>query len=283
MKITVLGSGGGEGFPATFCGCDHCVAARLAGGKSIRTLSQTLINDDLLIDFPSDTSLHALRHGLNIGDVPNLLITHAHHDHFAPQLLFSRGGVYAHNLKHGTLNIYGSSFVKEVWESVCSTYSINKTVYDNISLNEILPYETKRVGRYDVTALPAKHGGDKLKALNYIISDGEKTLIYFHDTGFPELSVLDFIKGQEKFRRVACVMMDATMGYFDTPDTKGHMSFDQDKRLKELLIKLDIATESTVFVANHITHNGAETHDKIEEIFSGSGIKTSYDSMVIEV
>ena len=72
MKIKILGSGGGEAYPATFCACEHCNAARRAGGKSIRTLSQTLINDDLLIDFPADTAEHARRFGLNLGDIAAL-------------------------------------------------------------------------------------------------------------------------------------------------------------------------------------------------------------------
>ena len=100
MKIKILGSGGGEGFPAAFCSCDHCEAARKMGGKSLRTLSQTIINDDLLIDFPADTNAHCLRFGINLGKLQNVLITHSHSDHFAPQLLAYRGGVYAHNLKY---------------------------------------------------------------------------------------------------------------------------------------------------------------------------------------
>ena len=50
MEIKILGSGGGEGYPALFCGCEHCNAARKAGGKSLRSLSQTLIDGKLLID-----------------------------------------------------------------------------------------------------------------------------------------------------------------------------------------------------------------------------------------
>lgn len=34
MELKILGSGGGEGYPALFCECDHCKAARKAGGKS---------------------------------------------------------------------------------------------------------------------------------------------------------------------------------------------------------------------------------------------------------
>ena len=60
-------------------------------------------------------------------------------------------------------------------------------------------------------------------------------------------------------------------------------SEESDKRLAELLKKLDIADDHTRFIANHITHNKAETHEKIEEIFEGTGIEVSYDGKVIEV
>ena len=97
------------------------------------------------------------------------------------------------------------------------------------------------------------------------------------------MDVLDFIKGKEKWRRVDCVMMDATMGVADVTDTSGHMSFEQDKRLVGLLKKLDIAGDHTRFIANHITHNKAETHEEIEKIFEGTPIEVSYDGMTIEL
>ena len=69
MKIKILGSGGGESFPASFCCCAHCEEARKAGGKSLRSLSQTLIDDDLLIDFPSDTDAHCREYNINLGRI----------------------------------------------------------------------------------------------------------------------------------------------------------------------------------------------------------------------
>ena len=282
MKITILGSGGGEGYPATFCGCDHCNTARRVGGKSIRTLSQTLINDDLLIDYPHDSADHARRFGLNLGNVESLLVTHGHSDHFYPCEFFLRGGCYAHELKFSEFNIYGSAPVKNIFDATAAAYSAHQSILETIKVNEILVYETKKIGRYTVTALPAKHA-THLSPLNYIIECDGKILIYFHDTGFPNIEVLDFIKGKEKWRRVDCVMMDATMGVADIPDTSGHMSFAQDKRLVELLKKLDIADDHTRFIANHITHNNAETHEKVEEIFAGTPIEVSYDGLVIEL
>jgi phosphoribosyl 1,2-cyclic phosphate phosphodiesterase len=208
MKITILGSGGGEGYPATFCGCDHCNTARRVGGKSIRTLSQTLINDDLLIDYPHDSADHARRFGLNLGNVESLLVTHGHSDHFYPCEFFLRGGCYAHELKYPEFNIYGSAPVKRIFDSVAEAYNAHAGILDTIKVNEFSAYETKRVGRYTVTALPAKHA-THLSPLNYIIECDGKTLIYFHDTGFPNIEVLDVIKGKEKlvlpFERISAV------------------------------------------------------------------------------
>ena len=55
MKLTFLGTAAAEGFPAIFCNCEYCKEARKLGGKNIRSRSQTLINDDLLIDLPADS------------------------------------------------------------------------------------------------------------------------------------------------------------------------------------------------------------------------------------
>ena len=55
MILTFLGTAAAEGFPAVFCNCDFCKEARRLKGKNIRTRSQTIINDDLLLDLPADT------------------------------------------------------------------------------------------------------------------------------------------------------------------------------------------------------------------------------------
>ena len=68
MKLTYLGTAAAEGFPALFCNCPYCEEARRLGGKNIRTRSQSLINDDLLIDFPADTYHHLLLQGMR-GDM----------------------------------------------------------------------------------------------------------------------------------------------------------------------------------------------------------------------
>ena len=50
MKLTYLGTAAAEGWPAAFCNCDGCRAARRLGGRNIRTRSQALVDDALLLD-----------------------------------------------------------------------------------------------------------------------------------------------------------------------------------------------------------------------------------------
>ena len=84
MKITFLGTAAAEGFPAIFCNCEYCNEARRLGGKNIRTRSQALIDDELLIDFPADTYSHFLKHGIRGDEIKYLIITHGHSDHLYP-------------------------------------------------------------------------------------------------------------------------------------------------------------------------------------------------------
>ena len=60
MKLTYYGTAAGEAWPGVFCSCALCQRARVLGGKNIRTRSQALIDDDLLLDLPPDNYLHTL-------------------------------------------------------------------------------------------------------------------------------------------------------------------------------------------------------------------------------
>ncbi len=71
MKIRYLGTAAAEGIPAIFCDCEVCRKSRELGGRNFRTRSQAIIDDTLLIDFPSDTYAHFLNYNLN-ADVPRL-------------------------------------------------------------------------------------------------------------------------------------------------------------------------------------------------------------------
>ena len=276
MKIKILGSGGGEGFPAPFCTCDHCEMARKAGGKSLRSLSQTMINDDLLVDFPMDTNSHCLRFGVNLGKLQNVLITHAHSDHYVPDLLRTRGGVQAHNLKYETIVFYGPSNL----ESICDQAHIPQEIRRNIRFVPLRDGEKISVGNYRVTALKALHSPE-LGSLNYIIEEEEKRLLYLLDSGYPAQDTLTYLESLGLV--FDCVIMDATFGVAPPGTYIYHIGFEENKLLKEELVRRGAADRHTRFVVTHITHNKAQTHERIESIFAGTGIEVAYDGLVLEI
>ena len=108
MKIKFLGTAAAEGFPAVFCNCEYCNKARELGGKNIRTRSQSLIDDKILIDFPNDTYSHFLTNGIKGHEIEYLFITHPHQDHLSIDDLYMRQGAFAHNMKVPTLKIFGT-------------------------------------------------------------------------------------------------------------------------------------------------------------------------------
>ena len=93
MQFQYLGTAAAEGWPAVFCRCKYCLEAQRLGGKNIRTRSQAIVNDDLLLDLPPDTYMHKLMNHLDLSRVKYLFVTHFHMDHFYPQELTVRGSV----------------------------------------------------------------------------------------------------------------------------------------------------------------------------------------------
>ena len=106
MKVTFLGTAAAEGFPAVFCNCRFCKEARILGGKNLRTRSQSLVNDDLLIDLPADTYHHFLMNGIEGHKIKYLFVTHPHQDHFYPEELNMRGGCYSHDMEAPMLQMF---------------------------------------------------------------------------------------------------------------------------------------------------------------------------------
>ena len=146
MKLTYLGTAAAEGFPALFCNCEYCNEAKRLGGKNIRTRSQALINQDLLIDFPADTYAHFLNNGIKGDMIEHLIVTHAHSDHFYLDDLFMRSGAFAHNMSAPTLNIFCPKTVFEQFTNIPQGTAV--TVLE--------PYRTYEIGAYHVP--PCLHG-----------------------------------------------------------------------------------------------------------------------------
>ena len=268
MKLTYLGTAAAEGFPAVFCRCPYCAEARRLGGKNIRTRSQSLINDDLLIDLPPDTYHHFLKNGIEGDRIRYLLITHPHADHFYPEELFLRQAPHAYGMKEKTLQVVGSPV------------ALGALVKNspNILPIPITAYETLTLGEYRVTVLPARHAEKEGGALIYVI-EGERTLLYAHDTAFPSDGVFEYIaKRKWNFDLISldCTFADSR------PGSLRHMGLLDNERLLHRLEELGAVTAGTLRYVNHFSHNGNPLYDRLNEVAATHGFLASYDGCEVE-
>ena len=277
VKLTYLGTAAAEGWPALFCRCEYCLKALKAGGKNLRTRSQAMINDDLLLDFPADSFDHMIRNGLDFSAVRTLLITHSHLDHFAPPDLHLRNtAYYAHNLTSPVLDLYANERVLEKLEAECRLRPEEPTA-DGLTAHLVKAYEPFVSGRYTVTPLRAYHALEE-NALNYVISDGEKTVLYLHDTGMLYDDVYVYLK--EHRIRADLISYDCT--YVALPSGGGHMGLDSCPAVRAKLEEIGVSGPETVSVINHFSHNGKLIYDELVPVAEKLGFLTSYDGMVIE-
>ena len=58
--------------------------SRALGGRNLRTRSQALVNDELLIDFNADSYWHFIQYNIDWERVCGCIITHSHPDHLYP-------------------------------------------------------------------------------------------------------------------------------------------------------------------------------------------------------
>lgn len=278
MKLTFLGTAAAEGFPAVFCNCEHCRVARERGGKNIRTRSQSLINDDLLIDLPADTYLHFLQNGIRGDRISTLLITHSHSDHFYPDELEMHGSYYAHDLEEPLLNIICSLDVAKSLAQKMST--MDHRVAPTLSVHVAKPFVSMRFDDYEIIPLPARHALSET-ALFYLIRQKERTLLYAHDTGYFYEEVFAYF--EQNGVHFDGVSLDCTNGAIPVKDTGTHMGFDQIARVLERLRVIGAIDETTQCIVNHFSHNAAPLQEEFEKIVKPLGCAVAYDGWSIEI
>ncbi len=274
MKITWFGTAAGEAWPGVFCDCELCKKARALGGKNIRTRSQTLINEDLLVDLPPDNYLHTLYYGLDLSKVRTLLFTHSHADHCYPGDLELLREPFSHTYP-GQMQVYGNDSVERKIEAYCGSFGGER---ERFMFHRIMPNETIISGPYTVTALRATHAKNET-CLFYHIAQGEDAILYAHDTGALSDENLETLMRLKKPLKL--VSLDCTMQR--NRDGKNHMGLSDDAEQKEILLKLGLADEKTVFVVNHFSHNGGWLYDEITREAGAFGMIASYDGMCLSI
>ena len=278
MKVKFLGTIAAEGGPALFCNCAYCKEAQRRGGKDIRTRSQMLINDDMLVDFPADTYLHKLQYNLDLSKIGYLLITHSHMDHFYPEDLFVRGAQSAYKMHTPILQIYCNQQTKDVFNAR-SQGRIEKSVADGMNWRILSPFEYVETQDYEIWSLKAQHMKTE-KALFYLIKQGDKAFLQCYDTGTLFEENYEFL--QNLGIKIDAVCLDCTMGanersYF------GHMHLKECLETVERMRKSNFTTPNTRFVLTHFCHNGKLLHDEYEKICKPYGVEIAYDGMEMEL
>ena len=278
MKLTYLGTAAAEGAPALFCHCAHCQNARRLGGKNVRTRSQSMLDDDLLIDLSPDTYHHFLQYGIEGDRIPYLLVTHPHSDHFHAMELLFRRPPYGHEQRAPVLHVIAPEAVKQ---KLIDTYKKDH-VPSGIDFVTLAAYEKGTLGEYRITALPARHMPEAPDAaLNYIIEKGGKCVYYAHDTGYPFEDVFAFIE-KEGFV-FDLVSMDCTCGDMKISDESSHMGIANNRRMVERLRTIGAITPETVCVINHFSHNCDPLQERLEALVAKDGWRVSFDGCSIEI
>ena len=279
MKIRYLGTAAAEGFPAAFCNCTACRAARRDISRELRTRSQMLVDEDLLIDFPPESYIHAMRFGVDLSAVRTLLVTHSHTDHFYAQEFVNRGYKFAEGMANEYLDIYGNSEVLAVYEE-STRREMRDSVRTKIRMHCIRPFDMFQADEYEIFVLPAHHT-PKEEALLYGIRKGDRALLYLNDTGAVSDECLQFL--YEKGFKANFISLDCTFADDTGPHSDRHMGFDGNEALREKLIKYRLVSTNAKYYVTHFSHNSAPFRDRLEAEAERRGFLAAYDGLEIEI
>lgn len=276
MKITYLGTAASEGLPAPFCTCPVCQKARQEGGKSVRTRTQALVDESLLIDFPPDTYLHWLRNNFDFLKVTDLLVTHSHMDHWYPDDLQATVEPFGHHDPAYTLTLHGNEKVCRQLEEGMGAEE--PKILDTVKRQVATAFETFTAGEYCVTPLPADHCYTE-RALIYLVEKGDKALLYAHDTGYFLDGVWDYLAARKDLR-LGLVSLDCTHGFDE--NRQNHMGFSVNVQVRDRLVDMGLADGATLFVCNHFSHNGGGSYEELSAQAQAQGMLASYDGLTLE-
>ena len=274
MKIRYLGTGAAEGIPAVFCECRICKNARKIQGKEIRSRSQALIDDSLLIDFGPDTYWHSIRYGIELSRIDYVLITHSHGDHLLyHDLICRKKNRFLEPLNHNAMNVYGSMGVGKELHLLDNG---NVTRDGSVVFYCLKPFEEVNIREYKIITLPAIHSSEQ--PLVYSISNKDKSILYCHDSDILSDESLDYLKNRQIVYDL--VSLDCTEGNKEINYT-GHMNFSKNIDMRIKMERYGLVNEHTIYITSHFSHNGLVTYEEAKKIALEIGFEVAYDGMEV--
>ena len=277
MKSQYLGTAAAEGIPGIFCDCENCTRTKQLGGRNIRTRSQALVDDRLLIDFPADTYMHYLQWHIPLDKIKTCIITHSHTDHLYPIEIEMRINGYAHVSSGEPLTFYSAESGYELLKAVIDRFNISEK---DVRIQRIRPFEPFESEGYRITPIKASHDPASTPVVYAIEKEG-KSLFYANDTSeLCEESMECLHSFQHPF---TVISLDCTQANDPIVPYVGHLNLNKCVALRDEFIRDGIADDKTVFVLNHFSHNGKDVvYDDFSKIAAEKGFVTAYDRMVRE-
>lgn len=286
MELIYYGTGAGYGIPEMFCSCRVCNAARKNRGKDIRTRSQAVLDNKLMIDFPVDAFLHSVFYDLDIREIKNVIITHAHHDHFLETELCTRpedsSGPHHFYMSEASSRSFAQRLEARAKKQRETLEAGIEPVYRPVQvpqLHIIEPFKKFEVAQYHITPLPARHTFN-IEPMIYIIESGGKALLWAHDTGLFMPETLEFLRNYSV--RFDCISLDCTL-MRQKPITPFHMDLTQCIQTTQELREMGRIDDNTRIILSHIGHLVYLTHEELSEEARTYGMEVAYDLMVVDI
>lgn len=272
MKLKYLGTAAAEGIPAVWCNCEVCRKARKIRGKDVRTRSQVLINEDLMVDFPQDAYMHMLRDDLDFAKLKYVIFTHSHQDHFYPEEFAMRSKGYANHIDF-PVQVYGNDFVVKRLQA-----TDEMSIPERVETHEVKNFEEFTIGDYKITPLTADHD-PRENCLFYIIKNKDKTILYSNDTGEYPQDTWDYLEKTKP--HFDLISMDCTIGF--KKSDRYHMGIPNILHVRDRLRQAGIVSDKTVTIATHFSHNFYTFYDEAAEEMKKLNIIPTYDGMEVEI
>lgn len=277
MKLLYLGTAAAEGWPAPFCQCDNCKAARIKKGKNIRSRPQVLINDDLLMDYGPDTFCHSLQYDLNLDLVKTVLLTHSHCDHFHPLDLILRSAPFAYGQDSEAMRLFGNEKCRQMYEDLLIHAEAPEHLADCVSFSEVHAFSPFISGKYRILPLKAVHDPRENCLLYAVTDDCGKTILYGNDTGAFCPETWEAIRPLH----FDLVSLDCTMGTGGA--YIGHLNLEECFAIRKQMLQTGCADDATTFVVTHFSHGCCPLHDELSALAAAGGFVAAYDGFSVMV
>lgn len=253
MKIKFLGTAAGWPLPRLGCNCQICISKN---PKDIRSRTQILINDYLLLDAGFDTYLH-LKNNIRANKLKAVAISHEHPDHTAGFWDLSK----IYNREEKLKLIIAAKTYRKI-RKVYLTTAFEALAEMEKDAFEAGSYKVE-IGDLKVQLLPVNHTDS---SYGILVTEGKRSLFYAPDfLTFPESTIT-------KVKKTEIILMDGS----DKKPTFNHQSIDQG-----IVLGKKLAAKNIYFV--HIGHN-TFPHREFESYVlkkGGSNLHIPYDGLEI--